>query len=107
MKRVPPEYRLTDEEFHDYAWRKNYGLPLKDWPDFPPPVPQDTFYYQLIMNPYALLYWMDQYGKQNGDYRHSPIIAGNRHLVPTERPGEPRLPRFAEANSTPSQNLQQ
>ena len=101
MKQIPPEDRLTREEFHDVAWHQNYGLPLKEWPDFPPPTPQDTFYYQLIMNPSALLYYLDQYGKHTGDHRHSPIVTANRLLVPTQRPGDSPLPRFPQPADAP------
>ena len=94
MKQIPPDFRLTEEEFRNIAWRRNYSLPLKDCPDFPPPTPQDTFYYRLIMDPQALLYYLDLYTKHTGDHRHDIVLCGNRHLIPTARPDDPPLPTF-------------
>jgi len=88
---VEPEMRLSKEELRHVAWKNDYPLPLEDFPDFPPPLPQDTFYYYLVMNPYACLYYVKLYGQKTGDYRHSVITAGNTHLIPKE---PPELPRF-------------
>jgi len=92
---LEPDMRLSKEELRDVAWRNGYPLPLKDFPDFPPPQPQDSFYYYLIMNPSALLWYFKLYGQQTGDYRHSPITSSCPQLIPKEYPNEP-LPRFRQ-----------
>ncbi len=101
---VEPEMRLNDAELRKVAWLKNYPLPLRDLAEFPPPVPQDTFYYRLIQDPCSLLWFLHLYGERTGDYRHSPITTACKHLMPTERPDSP-LPRFrpdSDNNTLPS-----
>ncbi len=94
---IRPEDRLTDAEFQQLAFRRHYASPLEKRPDFPPPTPQDTFYYQLLQDPSALLWWMQLYDEQGRDHRFQPILMNCHRLLPTQRPDK-HLPRF----STPS-----
>jgi len=93
---LEPRMRLTDEELQDVAWRAGYPLPLHKFPHFPPPEPQDSFYYHLIMDPSALLWYLKLYGDTTGDYRHSHITCSCNHLIPKEYPDGNPLPRFRD-----------
>jgi hypothetical protein len=95
---LEPRLRLNKDELRDVAWRAGYPLPLHDFPDFPPPTPQDSFYYYLIMEPSALLWYLKLYGEKTGDYRHSPITSSCKLLIPKEYPNQP-LPRFRDETS--------
>jgi hypothetical protein len=99
---LEPTMRLTKDELRHVAWGAGYPMHLRDFKEFPPPTPQDSFYYYLIMEPSALLWYFKLYGEKTGDYRHSPITASCKQLIPKEYPGEPPLPRFPpEPPTTP------
>jgi hypothetical protein len=91
---IPPEFRLTDDELRHVAWKAGYPMHLRHFPHFPPPAPQDSFYYYLIMDPEALIWYLHLYGQKTGDYRHSPITSSCKQLIPKDYDHLPPLPRF-------------
>ena len=85
----------------ELAFREGYVAPLKEWPDFPKPTPQDTFYYHLVQSPQALLWFMHLYDNfPGGDHRFQPILGHCKHLVPSESPPGYTLPQFQSEPST-------
>jgi hypothetical protein len=92
---------LKKEEFYKIAWKRHCFPPLRHHPDFPPPVPQDTFYYNLLHDPWALLWYLNLYNESTTDKRFSPILVNCQRLIPTEDSDGP-LPRFAKPQSTDS-----
>jgi len=83
---------------HKLAFHEGYTAPLEDWPDFPKPVPQDTFYYQLLQSPQVLLWYMNCYDKSgNNDHRYHPILIPCKDLIPRETPPGYTLPHFQSA----------
>jgi hypothetical protein len=91
---IRPQDGLTDEEFQKLAAQRNWSPPLRECPDFPPPLPQDTFYYQLLQSLMALLWWLKLYDQQSPDHRFQPILMSCKHLLPNQRP-DLRLPVIA------------
>ncbi len=57
------------------------------------PEPQDTFYYRLVQDTRALLWYMHRYDKTGNDHRFEPILIACKHLLPNK--GEDYLPHFA------------
>jgi hypothetical protein len=92
--------------FKKLAFENGYTAPLREWPDFPPPVPQDTFYYQLIQTPSALLQYMKSYDQAGNDHRFQPILLNCQHLLhdDTKDPHRPRIP--SQPQSHPMTNDQ-
>ena len=83
----------------ELAYEEGYVPPLRDWPDFPKPVPQDTFYYRLLHNTSALLWYMQLYDSSGNDHRFSPILLHCKILVPNEAPPRDVLPHFKSDTS--------
>jgi hypothetical protein len=79
--------------FKKLAFENGYTSPLREWPDFPPPVPQDTFYHQLVQHPAALLRYMQCYDRDGNDHRFQPILMACKHLLHDDAK-DPDLPRF-------------
>ena len=79
---------------NELAFQEGYTAPLHDWPNFPKPAPQDTFYYHLLQQTDALLWFMHLYDKTTGDHRYSPILMHGKILIPSEAPPDYNLPRF-------------
>ena len=94
LKKLPPANRLTCEEFHALALQRRYVPNLQDFKEFPDPVPQDTFYYQLLQNPKALLWWMKLYEHKTGDQRFCNILQACKDFVPIHFPAQ--LPFFPD-----------
>jgi hypothetical protein len=84
--------------FKKLAFENGYTSPLREWPDFPPPVPQDTFYYQLIQDPAALLRYMQCYDRLGNDHRFQPILLQCGVLLHHIEDG---LPQFASQRPNP------
>jgi hypothetical protein len=90
--RAPDPLWVGDESiFREAAFRAGYTAPLREWPNFPPPVPQDTFYYQLIQTPEALLRYMHLYDKAFNDHRFQPILLNCKFLLNNIDETEPPL----------------
>jgi hypothetical protein len=92
-RRRNPFWVHDEEAFKQAARSRGYVSPLRDWPDFPDPVPQDTFYYSLVRDTRALLWYMHRYDKSGDDHRYQPILIACKHLLPNQ--GEDYLPHFA------------
>ena len=92
-RRRNPFWIHDPEAFKQAAFREGYISPLRDWPDFPDPVPQDTFYYHLLQDARALLWYMHRYDTSGDDHRYQPILIACKHLLPNQ--GETYLPHFA------------
>ena len=99
-RRRNPYWIHDPEAFKQAAFREGYISPLKHWPDFPDPVPQDTFYYHLLQDTRALLWYMHRYDKSGNDHRYQPILIACKHLLPIQ--GEDYLPHFASMRKTES-----
>jgi hypothetical protein len=90
---------------HKLAFHEGYTAPLSDWPDFPKPVPQDTFYYQLLQSRQVLLWYMNLYDQSgNNDHRYQPILVHCKHLIPSETPPKHMLPHFQTQPAPPEPN---
>ena len=78
----------------ELAFREGYTSPLHEWPHFPKPTPQDTFYYQLLQTPDALLWYMQLYDQSGNDHRYQPILGHCKIQIPREEPPGYTLPKF-------------
>ena len=87
-----PDWIEDPERFKKLAFQNGYTSPLRDWPDFPPPTPQDTFYYQLVQSPDALLRYMQCYDRTGNDHRFEPILMACKHLLHHLETDLPRFP---------------
>jgi hypothetical protein len=96
-----PDWVEDPERFKKLAFQNGYTSPLRDWPDFPPPVPQDTFYYPLLQHPAALLRYMQCYDRAGNDHRFQPILMSCQHLLSHH---EADLPRFPHEHPQPPPN---
>jgi len=92
LKKLPPANRLTREEFHALALDRRYAPDLQSITEFPAPLPQDTFYYQLLQNPQALLWWMKIYEHKTNDQRFRKILDYCKPILPIHFPA--KLPFF-------------
>jgi len=92
-RRRDPFWVHDEEAFKQAAFREGYISPLRDWPVSPDPEPQDTFYYRLVQDTRALLWYMHRYDKTGNDHRFEPILIACKHLLPNQ--GEDYLPHFA------------
>jgi len=88
-----PDWIEDPARFKKLAFENGYTAPLREWPDFPPPVPQDTFYYQLVQDPAALLRYMQCYDRDGNDHRFQPILLNCQRLLHDDTK-DPHLPRF-------------
>jgi hypothetical protein len=87
-----PAWIEHPERFKKLAFENGYTSPLREWPDFPPPVPQDTFYCQLLQDPAALLRYMQCYDRAGNDHRFQPILMACKILLHHDESGLPPPP---------------
>ncbi|HEY7116657.1 MAG TPA: hypothetical protein VH475_08725, partial [Tepidisphaeraceae bacterium] len=100
IRRRNPFWVEDKAAFKQAAFNEGYTAPLREWPDFPAPVPQDTFYYQLLQDTRALLWYMQRYDQHGNDHRYQPILMACKHLIPRD---DNDLPRFvSERPTTPA-----
>jgi hypothetical protein len=89
---------------NELAFQEGYTAPLRDWPNFPKPAPQDTFYYHLLQDPAALLWYMQLYDQSgNNDHRYKPILMHCKILIPHESPPDHTLPHFQSETPSPQE----
>jgi hypothetical protein len=103
IRRHNPDWIEDAARFARLAFEQGYASPLREWPDFPDPVPQDTFYYKLVQSPAALLRYMELYDQSGNDHRFQPILMACKHLLFPEHPDLP-LPRFQSQRPQPPGN---
>jgi hypothetical protein len=102
LRRINPDWIEHPAAFRRHAFQNGYSSPLQKLPDFPEPEPQDTFYYQLLQDPHALLHYMNLYDQRaDKDHRFQPILLSGKHLLPREDPSD--LPRFQSQRPKPQQ----
>ena len=94
LKKLNPANRLTQEEFHALALQRRYVPDLRKIDQFPEPVPQDTFYYKLLQDPSALLWWMKLYEHKTADQRYRKILEHCKDFVPYNTPWSGDFPFF-------------
>jgi hypothetical protein len=85
-----PWWNGDPELFDKLATNERYSPPLERIPQFPDPVPQDTFYYKLLQDPRALLWYMHLYDKTaDRDHRFQPILLSCKNLLTVHQEGFP------------------
>lgn len=97
-----PDWVEDPQRFKKLAFQNGYTSPLRDWPDFPPPIPQDTFYYQLVQQPAALLRYMQCYDRTGNDHRFEPILMACKHLLHHHEDDLPRFPSQRPPHPNPN-----
>ena len=81
IRRRNPDWVEDKARFKKLAFQEGYTSPLREWPDFPDPVPQDTFYYKLVQDTSALLRFMQLYDRAGNDHRYQPILLNCKPLL--------------------------
>jgi hypothetical protein len=69
-----------------------YIPPLFDQPDFPPPTPQDSFYFKLLHDPHAVLWYMKSYSDRfPQDDRYQVLLREAHECIPHPNPWYPQF----------------
>jgi len=83
----------------DEALRFDFLPPINHYPDFPEPVPQDTYYYKLLHHPHTLLWYMKLYTERfKDDPRFKKILDRCTEITPHEWPAGP-FPHFPKTQN--------
>ena len=82
------------------ALKLGFHPPLGDHPDFPPPTPQDSFYYKLLHDPHAVLWYMKLYSERfPQDQRFQSLLRHARECIPMQ---QHLYPRFTDQPDQPN-----
>jgi hypothetical protein len=84
----------TSKELDEFAIMRHYRPPLERLPDFPDPVPQDTFYYNILHDPHAILWYMHLYQDRTKDMRFADLLKACKEHFPGWWSQEHYYPHF-------------